>query len=140
MVAIDAADTVPSGNELGGLLPRLGERDELALVVEQRIAADVRELPHEAPADETDPNLRRHALPVGDRAAWMLEDRQLVRRVGVGAAELDVELDAPAGRVRQIEVSVPEHERLAQEPARPVRRIAADLERNEVWRSHADMG
>src|SRR5260221_5342445 len=78
-------------------------------------------------------------LPVGDCAARMLEDRQLVRRVRVRATELDIELDAPAGRVRKLEVSVPDHEGLTQKPARPVRRIAADLECNEVRRGYADM-
>src|SRR5258708_39968809 len=79
-------------------------------------------------------------LPVGDCAARMLEDWQLVRRVWVRATELDIELDAPARRVRKLEVSVAEHERLTQEPARPGRRITADLERNQVRRGHADMG
>src|SRR6266498_2062105 len=78
-------------------------------------------------------------LPVGDRAARMLEDGQPVRLVRVAAAELDIELDAPAGLVRQLEVAVQELERLRQQLLRPVRRIEADLERDEVRRGHRDV-
>ena len=82
-------------------------------VAEQGVAPDVSKLPHEPGADETDPYLRGHALPVGDRAARVLEDLQLRRLIGVSAAELDVELDAPAGLVRELEVTVRKHERLS---------------------------
>src|SRR4029450_3508057 len=51
---------VRRAEELAGAPPRLGERDELALVVQQRVAADMRELAHEARTDEADPDLRGH--------------------------------------------------------------------------------
>src|SRR6266540_5123781 len=79
-------------------------------------------------------------LPVGDRAARMPEGGQRVRRVGVAAADLDVELHAPAGPVRELEVAVLELQRLGQELPGPLRRVEAGLERDEVRRGHADVG
>ncbi len=112
VIAVDTIDAVARRNKLGRALPRFGESDELALFAKQGVTADMRELTHEAGSDEPDPQLRGHALPVGDRAARMLEDRQPGRLVRVAAAELDVEPDAPAGLVRQLEIAVREHERL----------------------------
>ena len=43
-------------------LPRFCKRNELALVTKQRVAADVRELSHEAGPDEADPNLACHRV------------------------------------------------------------------------------
>src|SRR5215218_10096762 len=83
--------------------------------------------------------LAARPLPVGDRAARMTDDRQLVRVVRVAAAQLDVELDPPTGLVRELEVAVGELERLRQQLARPLLRIEADLERDEVRRRHADV-
>src|SRR6266545_7292384 len=120
VIAVDTIDAVACRDKLGGALPRFGESDEVALFAEQGVTADMRELTHEAGSDKPDPHLRGHALPVGDSAARMLEDRQLGWPVGVSAAELDVELDAPARLVRQLEISVGEHDRVDQQLARPV--------------------
>jgi hypothetical protein len=60
MIAVDTPDAVPRRDELGRALPRLGQRDELALFAERGVAPDVRKLAHEAGADEPDPHLRGH--------------------------------------------------------------------------------
>ena len=60
MVAVDATNAVPGRDELSCSPPRLCERDELALLGQRGVAADVRELPHAAGADEPDAELRGH--------------------------------------------------------------------------------
>src|SRR6266545_6254585 len=55
------------------------------------------------------------------------------------AAELDIELDAPAWLVRQPEVAVADLERLRQQLTRPGWWVQAVLERDEVRRSHGDL-
>jgi hypothetical protein len=62
VIRIDAFDSVTPCDELGRAGAWLRECDQLAVLVEQRITADVRKLPHETGPDEPDPNLACHPV------------------------------------------------------------------------------